>query len=130
MPPTLLVYLLLHGLNTNELTIRNLTHSHIYKTLETCRSIKSITPLQEAEEEYGKIDIYVRTSDVRRLSDFQMWQVSPLSAPTDELMADEQAGDDTQLHFVKTYWPDFGLNDMLPILLGWQQKVWLRALGL
>jgi ditrans,polycis-polyprenyl diphosphate synthase len=41
-----------------------------------------------------------------------------------------KAGDDTQLHFVKTYWPEFGLTDMLPILLGWQQKVWLKAVGL
>lgn len=37
-----------------------------------------------------------------------------------------QCNDDTQLHFIKTYWPDFGLSDLLPILLGWQQKVWLR----
>jgi ditrans,polycis-polyprenyl diphosphate synthase len=44
------------------------------------------------------------------------------------LSAESQANDDTQLHFVKTYWPEFGLTDMLPILLGWQQKQWLRNL--
>jgi undecaprenyl pyrophosphate synthase len=60
-----------------KLTNRNLTHSHIYNNLETNQSIRSITPLAKGlEKECGKIDIYVRTSDVRRLSDFQMWQVS------------------------------------------------------
>ena len=59
------------------LTHRNLTHSHVYNNLETNQSICSITPLKKGlEKERGKIDIYVRTSDVRRLSDFQMWQVS------------------------------------------------------
>lgn len=58
----------------------------------------------------GPLDILIRTSDVKRLSDFMM----------------PQAHADTQLHFIKTYWPDFGLSDLLPILLGWQQKVWLR----
>jgi ditrans,polycis-polyprenyl diphosphate synthase len=59
------------------LTDRNLTHSHMYNNLETNQSIRSITPLEKGlEKECGKIDIYVRTSDVRRLSDFQMWQVS------------------------------------------------------
>ena len=59
------------------LTYRNLKHSHIYNNLETNQSIRSITPLEKGlEKECGKIDIYVRTSDVRRLSDFQMWQVS------------------------------------------------------
>lgn len=46
---------------------------------------------------------------MKRLSDFMM----------------PQCNADTQLHFIKTYWPDFGLSDLLPILLGWQQKVWL-----
>lgn len=64
-----------------KLTNRNLTHSHIYKNLETNQSIRSVTPRNELEKECGKIDIYVRTSDVRRLSDFQMWQVSSSSIP-------------------------------------------------
>lgn len=40
-----------------------------------------------------------------------------------------QASEDTQLHFVRTMWPEFGLSDLLPILLGWQQKMWLRGIG-
>nr|XP_019012704.1 di-trans,poly-cis-decaprenylcistransferase [Kwoniella pini CBS 10737]OCF51485.1 di-trans,poly-cis-decaprenylcistransferase [Kwoniella pini CBS 10737] len=63
--------------------------------------------------ENGKLDILVRTSNVKRLSDFMMWQAS----------------NDTQLHFVNTFWPEFGLSDMIPILLGWQQKQWMRQLG-
>lgn len=55
---------------------RNVTHDRIYRNLETCKSIDAVT--RQAEADSGKIDIYVRTSDVRRLSDFQMWQVSLL----------------------------------------------------
>lgn len=66
---------------------------------------------QVVDPEAGPLDILIRTSDVKRLSDFMMMQCN----------------DDTQLHFVKTYWPDFGLSDLLPILLGWQQKVWLQG---
>jgi len=90
--------------------LQNVTHQRIFSNLETTQSIASIS---QQIEDCGKIDIFVRTSNVKRLSDFQMWQ----------------AGDDTQLHFVKTYWPDFGVTDFAPILLGWQQKVWLRSLG-
>jgi ditrans,polycis-polyprenyl diphosphate synthase len=76
--PVSLSYLFLESPCTARmLTNRNLTHSHIYNNLETNQSIRSITPLAKGlEKECGKIDIYVRTSDVRRLSDFQMWQVS------------------------------------------------------
>lgn len=112
-------------------TARNLTHSHIYQNLQTCQSIESVASRLEAD--VGKIDIYVRTSDVRRLSDFQMWQVSLRASGRREWgsgLMTVQASGDTQLHFVKTYWPEFGLTDMLPILLGWQQKMWLRAVGL
>lgn len=52
---------------------RNMSHERIYRNLETCRSIEGVT--RSLEEDHGIVDIYVRTSDVRRLSDFQMWQV-------------------------------------------------------
>lgn len=58
------------------------------------------------------LDILVRTSDVRRLSDFLLWQASS----------------NTQLQFVKTFWPQFGIKDMLPILLQYQQKIYLNKL--
>jgi ditrans,polycis-polyprenyl diphosphate synthase len=108
----------------------------------------------ETQQDCGKVDIFVRTSNVKRLSDFQMWQVghnpscflkqaqeiehtvkgdrvqrNGREEQTRVKALTTQAAGDTQLHFVKTYWPEFGLTDMLPILLGWQQKVWLRSLG-
>ncbi|TFY71432.1 hypothetical protein EVG20_g1571 [Dentipellis fragilis] len=54
------------------------------------------------------LDILIRTSGVMRLSDFLLWQCS----------------EDTQIQIVKTYWPDFGLFDLLPIILDYQRKVW------
>jgi len=54
------------------------------------------------------VDILVRTSGVRRLSDFLLYQVS----------------EKTRLQFVSTYWPDFGLSDMIPIILDYQREQW------
>ncbi|KAJ7043025.1 Decaprenyl diphosphate synthase-like protein [Mycena alexandri] len=54
------------------------------------------------------LDILVRTSGVKRLSDFLLWQCS----------------EDTQIHFSKAYWPEFGLLDFVPILLDYQRKIW------
>ncbi|KAJ4488769.1 putative undecaprenyl diphosphate synthase-domain-containing protein [Lentinula edodes] len=56
------------------------------------------------------LDILVRTSGVKRLSDFMLWQCC----------------EDTQLHFSNTYWPDFGLFDFVPIILEWQRSVWFH----
>ncbi|KAF9067740.1 Di-trans-poly-cis-decaprenylcistransferase [Rhodocollybia butyracea] len=56
------------------------------------------------------VDILIRTSGVKRLSDFMLWQCC----------------ENTQLHFSKTYWPDFGLFDFVPIILEWQRSVWFR----
>lgn len=99
------------------LNFLDITSANLFRNLETSRHIRDIDSSRgisiHDQLEGGKLDILVRTSDVKRLSDFMMWQAS----------------EDTQLHFVKTYWPNFGLTDMLPILLGWQQKVWLRSLS-
>ncbi|KAJ8475428.1 hypothetical protein ONZ45_g15615 [Pleurotus djamor] len=57
------------------------------------------------------LDILIRTSGVKRLSDFMLWQCC----------------DDTQLQFTPTYWPDFGLLDFVPIILDFQRKVWARS---
>jgi len=54
------------------------------------------------------LDIFVRTSGVKRLSGFLTWQCS----------------EHTQIHMVDTYWPEFGLFDLVPILLKYQRKVW------
>ncbi|KAK1925496.1 Decaprenyl diphosphate synthase-like protein [Papiliotrema laurentii] len=98
-----------------DLRASDITSERIYSNLEICQSVRNISARGSRRaglDDPGKLDILVRTSNVKRLSDFMMWQ----------------ANDDTQLHFVKTYWPEFGLTDMLPILLGWQQKQWLRNL--
>lgn len=81
-----------------------ITPSRLFSRLQSVSSAEFIDP------DAGPLDIFIRTSDVKRLSDYMM----------------PQCHADTQLHFIKTYWPDFGLSDLLPILLGWQQKVWLR----
>lgn len=88
----------------------DLTSDELFDRLATSQSAADVSPLIEHP---GQLDILIRTSDVKRLSDFMMWQCA----------------EDTQIHFVKTYWPDFGFTDMLPILLGWQQKVWARQMG-
>ncbi|TFK46619.1 Di-trans-poly-cis-decaprenylcistransferase [Heliocybe sulcata] len=57
------------------------------------------------------LDVLIRTSGVKRLSDFLLWQCC----------------EDTQIQFTDTYWPDFGLWDFVPILLDYQRKVWTRT---
>ncbi|KIY49689.1 Di-trans-poly-cis-decaprenylcistransferase [Fistulina hepatica ATCC 64428] len=54
------------------------------------------------------LDILVRTSGVKRLSDYMLWQCC----------------ENTQIHFSSVYWPDYGLWDFLPVLLDYQRKVW------
>ncbi|KAF8269320.1 Decaprenyl diphosphate synthase-like protein [Lactarius quietus] len=54
------------------------------------------------------LDILIRTSGVKRLSDFLLWQCT----------------DNTQIHFIDTFWPDMGLFDLLPIMLDYQRKIW------
>ncbi|KAJ7578167.1 Decaprenyl diphosphate synthase-like protein [Mycena floridula] len=56
------------------------------------------------------LDILVRSSGVHRLSDFFLWQCC----------------ENTQIHFSKTNWPDFGLWDFVPIILNFQRQKWSR----
>ncbi|KAI0004227.1 Di-trans-poly-cis-decaprenylcistransferase [Russula compacta] len=56
------------------------------------------------------LDILIRTSGVKRLSDYLLWQCT----------------ENTQIHFIDTFWPDMGLFDLLPIMLDYQRKIWSR----
>ncbi|CDO72915.1 hypothetical protein BN946_scf185002.g100 [Trametes cinnabarina] len=57
------------------------------------------------------LDILVRSSGVKRLSDYMLWQCS----------------ENTQLQFSSSYWPEFGLLDFVPIILDYQRKVWAMS---
>ncbi|KAJ7611621.1 Decaprenyl diphosphate synthase-like protein [Roridomyces roridus] len=59
------------------------------------------------------LEILVRTSGVKRLSDYLLWQCS----------------ENTQIHFCNKYWPEFGLFDFIPILLDYQRKIWRQRLS-
>jgi ditrans,polycis-polyprenyl diphosphate synthase len=51
------------------------------------------------------LDMLIRTSGVSRLSDFMLWQCHQ----------------DTRVFFLKCLWPDFGVQDVLSVLLEWQR---------
>ncbi|KAG7093590.1 hypothetical protein E1B28_007256 [Marasmius oreades] len=55
-----------------------------------------------------QVDILIRTSGVTRFSDYMLWQCN----------------ENTQVHFVDAYWPEFGLLDFVPIILQYQRAVW------
>jgi ditrans,polycis-polyprenyl diphosphate synthase len=52
------------------------------------------------------LDIFIRTSNVTRLSDFMLWQCH----------------EDTHIFFLKCFWPEFDLWHFLPVLLEWQWR--------
>ncbi|KAI9512843.1 dehydrodolichyl diphosphate synthetase [Russula earlei] len=66
--------------------------------------------LMTAKVNTPPLDILIRTSGVKRLSDYLLWQCT----------------ENTQIHFVDTFWPDMGLVDLLPIILDYQRKIWAQ----
>lgn len=58
----------------------DITSDKLFRNLETSRNIRDVGGRKGGslidELDGGKLDILVRTSDVKRLSDFMMWQVS------------------------------------------------------
>lgn len=52
------------------------------------------------------LDIFVRTSNVERLSDFMLWQCHQ----------------DTHIFFLECFWPDFDLKHFVWVLLEWQWR--------
>ncbi|TDL24879.1 Di-trans-poly-cis-decaprenylcistransferase [Rickenella mellea] len=90
--------------------------STINKTLENGTNLDDITEdsidaeMMTTARGSPPLDILVRTSGVRRLSDFMLWQCC----------------ENTQIHFTPTYWPDFGMREFIPVILEYQVKVWNR----
>ncbi|KAF8583918.1 Di-trans-poly-cis-decaprenylcistransferase [Ramaria rubella] len=56
------------------------------------------------------VDILIRTSGVKRFSDYMTWQCC----------------ENTQIHFLDTHWPEIGVVDFVPILIQYQRMFWLR----
>jgi ditrans,polycis-polyprenyl diphosphate synthase len=52
------------------------------------------------------LDLLVRTSGVKRLSDFMLWQCH----------------EDTEIVFLDCLWPEFDLRQFLPVLVEWQWR--------
>ena len=95
------------------LFVRNITTNDIDAQLMTSRA--GSPPL----------DILIRTSGVNRLSDFLLWQVCIVFVGHPRsLTLFIQCCENTQIHFSPTYWPEFGLLDIIPVILDYQRKVW------
>ncbi|KZV88305.1 Di-trans-poly-cis-decaprenylcistransferase [Exidia glandulosa HHB12029] len=56
------------------------------------------------------LDVLIRSSGVKRFSDFLLWQCS----------------ENTQVHFTPTYWPEYGLRDFGPVILDFQRRMWSK----
>lgn len=84
--------------------------SHKTGTSATLPSPESITTDTLESNMYTSLDppldIFVRTSGVERLSDFMLWQCHQ----------------DTQIFFLKCFWPDFDLQHFVWVLLEWQWR--------
>ena len=52
------------------------------------------------------LDLLIRTSGVKRLSDFMLWQCH----------------EDTEIVFLDCLWPEFDLWQFLPVLVEWQWR--------
>ncbi|CAK7567172.1 MAG: cis-prenyltransferase [Sporothrix epigloea] len=59
------------------------------------------------------VDILIRTSGVDRFSDFVLWQIHQ----------------NTQVFFLKCFWPEFDLWHYLPVLLEWQWRQKQKAMN-
>lgn len=99
---------------------QRVTHGKLNDPLDLDQILNSVdfslTPTQLSDNmqlaHSPPLDILVRTSGVSRLSDFMLWQCT----------------EHTHLHFVDKFWPQFGLFDLVPIILDWQRHQWSVSL--
>ncbi|SNX82766.1 related to RER2 - cis-prenyltransferase [Melanopsichium pennsylvanicum] len=84
---------------------------HILKSIDYNTSPEDLSEHMQLAHS-PPLDILVRTSGVSRLSDFMLWQCT----------------ENTHMHFVDKFWPQFGLQDIVPIILDWQRHQWSVAL--
>ncbi|EFP86585.2 cis-prenyltransferase [Puccinia graminis f. sp. tritici] len=91
------------------------------------------------------LDMLVRSSGVNRISDYLLWQLiinSTRYVKNNEEETTDDWGNHTPIkldrnivegaayHIVPTHWPNFGMDDMVPIILKWQLGEFRKYLGL
>ncbi|KAH9440728.1 hypothetical protein MJO28_003651 [Puccinia striiformis f. sp. tritici] len=91
------------------------------------------------------LDMLVRSSGVNRISDYLLWQLIINSTKYVENYEQESDGEigrenwvkldrniveGAAYHIVPTHWPNFGMDDMVPIILKWQLGEFRKYLGL
>lgn len=82
----------------------NVTNVAIYPNAETITAETLTNHMYTAGD--PPLDLFVRTSGVERLSDFMLWQCHQ----------------ETQIFFLKCFWPEFDLWHFLPVLVEWQRR--------
>jgi hypothetical protein len=92
-------------LNTSFDQSSTLQNPQKYRDVETINE-NSLTAHTYTGSRLPAVDILVRTSGVERLSDFLLWQCH----------------ERTDIIFVKSMWPEFGLRQFIPIILEWQWR--------
>ncbi|KAH8892035.1 Undecaprenyl diphosphate synthase [Thozetella sp. PMI_491] len=85
--------------------MRGETNVAIYPNAETITSQTLDSHMYTAD--CPPLDLFIRTSGVERLSDFMLWQCHQ----------------ETQIVFLKCFWPEFDLWHFLPVVIEWQWKM-------
>ncbi|PLW43141.1 hypothetical protein PCASD_08093 [Puccinia coronata f. sp. avenae] len=91
------------------------------------------------------LDMLVRSSGVNRISDYLLWQLIINSSKyvkddkgerkdgsdhSSQVDLERDITEGAAYHIVPTHWPNFGMDDMVPIILKWQLGEFRKFLGL